>query len=150
MHEISELSGGDAGAMTDLAIRSKSHWRYTEQQMAVFRRELSFTADTIQARTAFGIKSKDRLTAFYTLRHVDRDIELEHMFVDPRFLKRGLGSKLFEHARKQAQHTEATHLTIMSDPHAAGFYTAMGCELTKEIPSSIPGRTIPLFRLRLR
>ena len=34
---------------------------------------------------------------------------------------------------------------IQSDPNAAGFYHALGARLEREIPSSIPGRTIPFF-----
>jgi hypothetical protein len=37
-------------------------------------------------------------------------------------------------------------LVIQSDPNAAGFYEALGSVREREIPSIIPGRTIPYFR----
>jgi predicted N-acetyltransferase YhbS len=76
-------------------------------------------------------------------------VELEHLFVEPSRLRRGLGAALFRHAVEQARAAGFRRLTILSDPHAAGFYQAMGAQLEERVPSSIPGREIPVFALTL-
>jgi hypothetical protein len=40
-------------------------------------------------------------------------------------------------------------MVIRSDPNAAGFYESFGARLEGEIPSSIPGRSLPFFGLPL-
>lgn len=40
----------------------------------------------------------------------------------------------------------ANVIVIQSDPNAPGFYHALGATLAKQLPSSIPGRTIPFTR----
>jgi GNAT superfamily N-acetyltransferase len=85
----------------------------------------------------------------YTLFGEGDEVELEHLFVHPAHLGRGHGRTLFQHASALAQATGARALTIRSDPHAAGFYRAMGATDTGSTPSSIPGRAIPTFRVAL-
>ena len=38
-------------------------------------------------------------------------------------------------------------LYIFSDPHARGFYERLGAKALGESASSIPGRTVPVFKL---
>lgn len=73
------------------------------------------------------------------------EAELEHIFVEPSHLSQGYGRSLFEHAAALARAEGFVELVIQSDPNAAGFYHALGARLLREIPSSIPGRSIPTF-----
>ena len=128
---------------------SKAHWGYTPQQMAVFQSELSFTPETLLERRPHVLEEAGQVVALYTLLGDGPEIELEHLFVHPDHLGRGHGRRLFHHACQVARAAGAVALTIKSDPNAAGFYRAMGALATGEIPSSIPGRSIPTFRFAL-
>lgn len=64
-------------------------------------------------------------------------------------LGRGLGRALFAHACNLARRAQIRSLTIQSDPNAAGFYAALGARFLRDIPSSIPGRSIPCFEFDL-
>ncbi len=140
----------EAESLSDLAIRSKAHWEYTPEQLAVFRGELTITADDIATKRAHVSEVSASILGFYTLVSLDDPcMELEHIFVNPNELSRGIGSQLFHHACANARETGATTLVIQSDPNAAGFYHALGATLEKQIPSSIPGRTIPFFTYAL-
>ena len=53
-------------------------------------------------------------------------------------------------AAKTAREAGATALVIGADPRAAGFYRRMGAVEAGVVPSgSIPGRMLPLLKLRL-
>ncbi|MDX2020811.1 MAG: GNAT family N-acetyltransferase [Deltaproteobacteria bacterium] len=137
----------DAEAISALALRSKAHWPYSDEQMAVFRLELVLSPEHLMRSNAHVIEEAGRLLGFYTLSQVDdRCTELEHIFVEPAFLGEGIGRALFRHACSAAAGCGALVLIVRSDPHAAGFYRALGGEFTGEIDSSIPGRKIPTFR----
>lgn len=149
--EISEGTEQDLAAVTDVGIRSKASWDYPEDRMAVFREELTWTSDLVRDRRLFVARDGDRIAGYCSLRrHDDATIELEHLFVDPDYFRLGLGSALFEHAKAQAAAAGGRTLSIVSDPYAAGFYERLGCTRGPDIPSSIPGRTIPTFAVDLR
>jgi GNAT superfamily N-acetyltransferase len=114
--------------------------------MAVFRGELTFTPAQVVGRRTHVVEEAGAIVGFYTLLpRAEGEGELEHLFVDPGSLRRGVGAALFRHACALAVELGWPRLVIQSDPNAAGFYQAMGARLERHIPSSIPGRTIPFF-----
>jgi GNAT superfamily N-acetyltransferase len=140
----------EAQAISDLAFRSKSHWEYTPDQLEVFRGELTITPDQVTQKRAHVAEESGAIVGFYTLAALnENEAELEHIFVDPDRLTRGVGSQLFRHACEIARVSGARTLVVQSDPNAAGFYHALGAKLEIDIPSSIPGRTIPYFTYSL-
>jgi ribosomal protein S18 acetylase RimI-like enzyme len=147
MKRIRRAQPEDAEAISGLALRSKAHWSYSDEQMAVFRLELVLSPDQVLQSNAHVIEEAARLLGFYTLSQLgDQRTELEHIFVDPAFLGGGIGRALFRHACSVAAESGARVLVVRSDPHAAGFYRTLGGEFTGDIDSSIPGRKIPTFR----
>ncbi len=157
MPEIRPANADEATEISALALRSKAHWSYSEEQLDVFRSELTMSPDELHDGRAHVIICEGRVMGFYTLGPIDskpdskpeRSIELRHLFIDPESLHRGLGTALFRHAVEAARALGYESLVIQSDPNAAGFYLAVGAKLEREIPSSIPGRAIPLFTLPL-
>jgi GNAT superfamily N-acetyltransferase len=145
----------EARAISALALRSKAHWGYTTEQLEVFRDELTLDAEAVPRHRTHVVEESGRVLGFYTLvPHPDRPgddatVELEHLFVEPDVLGRGLGAALLAHACGVARSDGFARLVIQSDPNAAGFYDAQGARRVREIPSSIPGRTIPFYELDL-
>ncbi|MGH0031113.1 MAG: GNAT family N-acetyltransferase [Myxococcota bacterium] len=144
--EIRPARPDEAERLSRLAWRSKAHWRYDEAQMAVFRRELTLTPDALGEVDAYVIDLDGEPAAFYTLRPVEQGVELEHLFVEPHALRRGLGRRLWEHAVERAREAGHRAIWIQSDPNAEGFYRAVGARKERDVPTSIPGRTLPLMR----
>lgn len=140
----------ESAAISSLAFRSKSHWGYSSEQMEVFRGELTLTPEQVLADLAHIYEQDGTVVGFYTLASTSKsEIELEHIFVSPDTFKVGIGRQLFEHACDMARTFGFTTLVIQSDPNAAGFYVALGATLERQIPSSIPGRTLPCFHFKL-
>jgi GNAT superfamily N-acetyltransferase len=138
----------EAPTISTLAIRSKAHWGYTPERMAVFGLELTIAPEQIVPRRTHVLTVAGALRGFYTLKPRGRGVlELEHLFVDPAYLRRGYGTALFRHACRTAAAAGCRKLGIQSDPHAAGFYRKQGAQLIREIPSSIRGRSLPWFEL---
>ena len=146
---ISLLKPEDAAAVSQLAIRSKSVWGYSSEQMAVFRKELTITGAEIGNKIANAATIGGQLIGFYTLRPGDDEAELEHIFVDPAWLKKSVGSTLLQHALDECRRRGLRRVIVLSDPNASGFYEKANAVLVENIPSSIPGRTIPKFEFDL-
>ena len=128
----------EADALSRLAQESKAVWDYSEEQLAVFRRELTLLAEETLPHHAHVLESEaGALLGFYT----------EHLFVAPDAQRGGYGRQLLVHAAERARALGHTSVVIQSDPNAEGFYLRQGARLVRRIPSSIPGRSIPFLEL---
>jgi GNAT superfamily N-acetyltransferase len=77
-------------------------------------------------------------------------LDLDKLFVEPQLIRTGVGRLLLTHAIDEARRRGANRLTILSDPYAAGFYERNGARWISEAPSdAIPGRSVPLYQIRL-
>ena len=77
---------------------------------------------------------------------------LEHLWVLPEAMGRGVGRALFEQAVRLAELHGAAALEVESDPHAVGFYRRMGCQPAGETVYELDGqpRRLPVLRLALQ
>jgi GNAT superfamily N-acetyltransferase len=141
----------EAPLLSDLALRSKAHWGYTREFLDACRDELRVSAEDLEAHPTFVLESDDRLLGFYTLEHISPDaVELGHLFVEPDAIGAGLGLALVAHARDEARQRGYRKIVIQADPHAEGFYRAIGArKVGTRASSSIPGRELPLLEVSL-
>jgi N-acetylglutamate synthase-like GNAT family acetyltransferase len=56
----------------------------------------------------------------------DGSSELDALFVDPRWWRRGIGRALVDHCSISAKRAGARYLHVVGNPHAESFYTACG------------------------
>lgn len=139
----------DAAVLSQLAIRSKAHWGYSDDFMQACEDELSVNVDAIS--DYWLAESLTEILGFYALTKIScLQYELDAMFVDPVHIGAGVGRALFLHAKEVAFDKGATSLLIQSDPNAAPFYIGLGGVLVGEKASgSIVGRMLPTFEVAL-
>lgn len=147
---IRRAKPSEAAAITELGIWSKGYWGYSDEQMMTFRAELQITVDDIRVHPTFVACDGGRLLGYYSLVELDKTtIELWHLFVCRHEMNRGYGSELLRHAIEQARSTRYRRFVIQSDPNAVDFYNRHGITQVRQIPSSIPGRSIPFLEMYL-
>ena len=150
----------DAEALTKLSFDSKGYWGYPASYYEIWADELTVTADYIRNNDVQLYTIEDSIIGYYSIVELTNDIEingimlkkgywLEHMFVDPRSIGKGVGTKLFSHMRRRCHERGITELGILSDPHAKGFYEKMDCLYLREYPSTIKNRTTPYLVFEL-
>ena len=150
MPVLRRATGSDAAALSALALRSKAVWGYDAAFMAACRAELTITAAAIAERPTWVLEDQGALVGFYQLRIEGRMAEVAQIFIAPGSLQGGLGRRLWAHLEAAARAAGCTRLEVDSDPHAEGFYRAMGMIRHGEAPSgSIPGRMLPHLRKTL-
>ena len=152
--EIISTRGQCADELTDIALRSKAYWGYSEAFMHDCEDELRVTTTKLQAtKYDFAVaRLGTNIVGFYTLENVTEDtLELEALFVDPDYIGKGAGKALFEHAMQRAESLKAKRVEIQSDPNAEAFYLAMGAKRVGLKPSdSIANRSLPLLSIDIR
>jgi ribosomal protein S18 acetylase RimI-like enzyme len=139
----------DADALTRLAHASKRHWRYPEQLIRLWRRDLTVAPDALVRLPAYCAVRGSRVVGFYAVSGGRGTRELDHLWVRPASIGSGVGRRLFAHLVRTMRARGASRLRIPSDPHAEGFYRRMGARRVGTIPSRPPGRRLPLLVLRL-
>jgi GNAT superfamily N-acetyltransferase len=77
----------------------------------------------------------------------DAVCEIEHLWVAPEEMGRGIGRRLLEDAVRYAARIGAAELRIVSDPNAVGFYRRAGARLAGAVDSVPPGRRLPVLTL---
>jgi len=136
--------------LTELAHRSKRHWGYPEDWIRLWRDALTLGPDFIRSNQVFVATCVGRVAGVYALISRDGECELEHFWLDPEFMGRGIGTSLFRHAIATARGLNASRLTILSDPNAEGFYLRMGARRVGSTPSTPAGRRLPLLIIETR
>ncbi len=143
----------EAGALSELAIRSKAHWGYSSDFLEACRDELRVDADSLEGdvETCYVATDGGSILGYCSFDAVSAvRYELDALFVEPRHIGRGIGRRLAEFAIAELTKRGASVLVIQGDPNAAGFYRALGARYAGERESgSIPGRFLPLFELDL-
>jgi GNAT superfamily N-acetyltransferase len=149
-HRIRPARPEEADALTALARRSKAHWPYDEAMMAVFNRTIAITRDAIAAHVVLVHETGDAVDGVGVLIPGGDDAELDHLWVDPPAIGRGVGRRLFDAFAEAARRRGARRIVLNADPHAEGFYLRLGAVRIGGHPvAEIPGRVLPRLAMTL-
>jgi GNAT superfamily N-acetyltransferase len=137
----------EAAQLSGIARAAKRHWGYSEDLISLWLDDLTVSPQFIAGHDVHCAVHDSDVLGFYALSHVGDEFELEHMWVDPQYIRRGIGARLFQHATETVRSHGGSVLEIASDPNAEGFYLKMGARVIGSVPSKPDGRTLPLLTL---
>jgi len=95
----------------------------------------------------------DQPMGFYMVSTNMSEWELEHLWILPKFMRRGVGRALLMHAAEVVSERGGTELHIDADPNAEAFYSACGAVRVGSVAAPIAEdfeRTLPRLVLALR
>ena len=145
--QLRRASIGDAGALSDLAFRSKASNGYDADFMKACRDELAVTPQIIADGEIWISEAGGKPVGFFNIRLEKDVLEVYSLYVDPDVKRSGIGRSLWSALEERAGAMTAKAIELDADPSAVEFYTAMGCSVIGEAPSgSIPGRMLPRMR----
>jgi GNAT superfamily N-acetyltransferase len=141
----------DADALTQIAHAAKRHWGYPERWIESWRDILTMRPEFIDANVAYCAAVDNRAVGFYLLTRESDGLHLDHLWVLPQAMGRGIGRALFEHAVQQANAAGFRAIKIEADPNAEGFYLRMGARRVGTIITEIEGnrRELPLLEYQM-
>ena len=93
----------DADALTEIAHAAKRHWGYPERWIESWRDILTMRPEFIAANVAYSAMEDDRAVGFYLLTTESDGMHLDHLWIAPHAMGRGIGRALFEHAVEEAR-----------------------------------------------
>lgn len=150
MLELRAPERGELQAATELSLRSKAFWGYDSAFMAACVAELTLSENDL-AQTEIVLAVLDgAMAGVAQVSHCVAGCFLEKLFVDPPFMGRGIGRRLFQWSCAAASELGACEMVVEADPDAVPFYVAMGCVPAGTAASgSISGRKLPRLICRV-
>jgi ribosomal protein S18 acetylase RimI-like enzyme len=141
----------DADALTQIAHAAKRHWDYPERWIEAWRDILTMRPEFIAANITYCAMEDHRIVGFYVLTTEDDGMHLDHLWIVPNAMRRGIGRALFEHATTQARDSGVHSIKIEADPNAEEFYKRMGAERvgTRLTEVNAERRELPLLEFRI-
>jgi GNAT superfamily N-acetyltransferase len=142
--EIARARPEEADALTEIAHAAKRHWGYPETWIAAWRNILTMRPEFIAQNISFCAIEEDRPIGFYVLTSEEDGIHLDHLWILPRAIGRGIGRALFEHAVAEATRAGTPCIKIEADPNAETFYKHMGAIRVGTRISQLDGQRLEL------
>jgi ribosomal protein S18 acetylase RimI-like enzyme len=126
--------------LTALAQRAKAHWGYPANALARWRDELTVTRASIVSLPTVVAACNGAIVGFFQLRLGPCEAELEHLWVLPEQMGRGIGRALLQRALDDTRAAAHHRLRIDADPYAEAFYRSCGAVRIGEVAAPIEGQ----------
>jgi len=139
--QIARAKPEEAHALTQIAFAAKRHWGYPERWIQGWREILTMRPEFITANVAYCAIEENHAVGFYVLTTEDDGLHLDHLWIAPVSMGRGVGRALFEHATAQARNSGFDSIKIEADPNAEEFYKRMGAIRVGTAGSEVCGET---------
>ncbi|CAM5349065.1 GNAT family N-acetyltransferase [Streptomyces avidinii] len=134
MVKVRAARPAEAQDLTGLVMRSKAHWGYDADFLAGCAEELRIRAHDVPARRIVVAETeRGEVLGVASLEGPPPLAVLGLLFVEPSAIGRGVGRVLYRDVLRRAAELGVRRLVIDSDPHATGFYRAMGAVATAPV-----------------
>jgi len=147
--QMRRCTARDAPSLTRLAHASKASWGYPDELLALWDADLTLDPAFVERHDVWSAVAGDEVAGFYAVTGEESAREIEHLWVDPVWMGRGVGRRLVEHLVARARAAGVEELRVVSDPNAAGFYLRMGARQVGEQASVPAGRRLPVLAIRV-
>jgi GNAT superfamily N-acetyltransferase len=135
--------------LREIAIASKASWGYDLARVREWAAAGDFTPEGLARTGAFVAEVDGVIAAWAALIPRGEVAWLEDLWVDPAWMRRGIGAVLFAAAAERARATGARRLEWEAEPHALPFYERMGAREVRESGPTSWGRIVPVLSVDL-
>lgn len=143
---IEKAISEDHLSLTDLTVRSKSFWNYSEHQIKEWLPVLTISEAYIEEKEVYKLVKDDEIIAYYAyVANSPNVVLLDNMFVLPEYIGKGLGKKMMNDFLQRVKPQGCSKVILYSDPNSEGFYHSFGFEVIGQEKTSIVGRFLPIM-----
>lgn len=139
----------EASTLTTIALEAKRYWGYPEHWIKHWESDLTISPDYIRDNEVYVAEADGEIRGFYALAVSGAKAELDHLWVTPASIGRGIGKQLFLDAMEKAAALTVRDVEISADPNAAEFYKRLGATQIGEVDSPIDGQSRKIPRLKI-
>jgi RimJ/RimL family protein N-acetyltransferase len=135
--------------LREIAVAAKAHWGYDAGRVARWAAEGDFSAAGLRAKEICVAEAQGRAVGWSSIIPQGETCWLDDLWIEPRWMCKGIGSLLFRRSCARAKALGATQLEWEAEPHALGFYEKLGGRYLREGGLTPWGRVIPVMGVDL-
>jgi GNAT superfamily N-acetyltransferase len=135
--------------LREIAIAAKSHWGYELTRVRDWAAQSDFSPAGLTAKTFVVAEAGGRAIGFASLLEHGETWILDDLWIEPEWIGRGIGSRLFAGCVERARESGVKRLEWEAEPNAVGFYEKVGGRYVRESEPTAFGRTVPVMELHL-
>jgi GNAT superfamily N-acetyltransferase len=131
--------------LREIAIASKAHWGYDLEFVRRWAARGDYSAASLRAKDVYVAEAERRVIAWAALIARDDVMWLDDLWVEPEWIGKGVGSRLFEHVVERARALGGTRMEWQAEPNSIGFYEKVGGRYLRDGEPTSWGRVLPVM-----
>jgi GNAT superfamily N-acetyltransferase len=135
--------------LREIAIAAKAHWGYDRDWVRSWAAHGDFSPEALTTHPFLVAEAAGRTVAFAKLIPRGRIAWLDDLWVEPEWIGRGVGTKLFQAAAARARELGARRMEWEAELNAVGFYEKVGGTYVRDSELTELGRILPVMGLEL-
>jgi GNAT superfamily N-acetyltransferase len=135
--------------LRDIAVASKAHWGYDSERLRQWAAAGDFSPDGLRDKEVYVAEAGGRAVAWAALIPRGELVWLDDLWVEPQWIGKGVGSRLFRHAVQRATELGGKRMEWEAEPNAVGFYERHGGRYLRDSEPTSWGRSIPVMGIDL-
>lgn len=149
--KIGRAASDQAEILTQIAFAAKRHWGYPDAWIQLWSPALTITPEFIEQHETYIAWEEERAVGFCAISREAETASLEHLWVSPGYIGKGIGAALFHHLLGRCKELGVQNLKIESDPNAQGFYEHLGAKKVGEVIGELDGkpRVLPVLEIKV-
>ena len=140
---------GEGERLREIAIAAKASWGYDLERVREWANGGDFTTEGLARIGAFVADVDGVVVAWAALIPRGEVGWLEDLWVEPAWMRRGIGTALFAAAAERARAAGARRLEWEAEPNALPFYERLGARPVRESGPTAWGRIVPVLSVDL-
>jgi GNAT superfamily N-acetyltransferase len=127
-------------------MRSKKSWGYEDSFMLSIAHDMRVHREQLEREHAIVAEDGEGVVGYALMRVDDEHAVLRDLFIEPRYIRKGIGTMLLHHMLTFARNHGAKRVSLVSDPHATKFYERHGFVwIGQEASAYVAGRFLPVM-----
>jgi GNAT superfamily N-acetyltransferase len=135
--------------LRQIAIDAKAHWGYDRDWVRSWAAQGDFSPEALSSQPVLVAEAGGRAVAFAMLIPKGEVAWLDDLWVEPPWIGRGVGTRLFEAAAARARELGARRMEWEAELNAVGFYEKRGGRYLRDSEVTELGRVLPIMGLEL-
>jgi GNAT superfamily N-acetyltransferase len=135
--------------LKEIAVSSKAFWGYDLDRVQEWADRGDFSSAQLGKLRVFVAQAGERTIGWCSLEPRGEVWWLSDLWVEPEWIGRGVGGRLFRHGARHAQRAGAKRLEWEAEPNAIGFYEKMGARHLRDNEQTEWGRTLSVMGVEL-
>jgi GNAT superfamily N-acetyltransferase len=135
--------------LRQIAIDAKGHWGYDRDWIHSWAAQGDFSPDALLSKPVLVAEADGRAVGFAALIPQRAVAVLDDLWVEPDWIGRGVGTKLFEACATRARELGADRMEWEAEPNSVGFYEKLGGRYVRDSERTTMNRIIPVMGVDL-